>query len=99
MLLLTVTLAAQIALGTMNVILLAPVWLQMTHLLVAEMFWILLVLASADQLFANDHSGVSLLRKETTAANWSLDFKTADYISRCGGTLYETTTSDCYRTL
>jgi cytochrome c oxidase assembly protein subunit 15 len=53
MLLLTVTLTAQIALGTINVILLAPVWLQVTHLLVAEMFWILFVLASADQLFAN----------------------------------------------
>ena len=45
------TLATQIALGAMNVILLAPIWLQITHLLVAEMFWILLVLASADLLF------------------------------------------------
>jgi len=32
--------------------LLAPIWLQITHLLVAEMFWILLVLASADLLLA-----------------------------------------------
>jgi heme A synthase len=45
------TLMAQIVLGFMNVILLAPVWLQMTHLLVAELFWILLVLASAELLF------------------------------------------------
>jgi len=44
--LLLITLTGQIALGAMNVILLAPVWLQMTHLLVAEIFWILLVLAS-----------------------------------------------------
>jgi heme A synthase len=45
------TLTTQIALGAMNVILLAPIWLQMTHLLVAEMLWILLVLASTDLLF------------------------------------------------
>jgi heme a synthase len=31
----------------MNVFLLAPVWLQILHLLVADMIWILLVLASA----------------------------------------------------
>jgi len=80
-----VTLTAQIALGAMNVILLAPVWLQMTHLLVAELFWILLVLASADQLLATRHSGVPLSRKKSTAANWSLDFTTADHISRRGG--------------
>jgi cytochrome c oxidase assembly protein subunit 15 len=83
-LLLIVTLTAQIALGAMNVILLAPVWLQMTHLLVAEMFWILLVLASADQLFAEHRSGLPLAQKASTGANWSLRFKTADHIS-CGG--------------
>jgi len=83
--LLPITLTGQIALGAMNVILLAPVWLQMTHLLVAEMFWILLVLASADQLFATHHSGLPLSRKESTGPNWSLGFKTADHISRGGG--------------
>jgi cytochrome c oxidase assembly protein subunit 15 len=51
MFILGLTLTTQIALGAMNVILLAPLWLQMTHLLVAEMFWILLVLASTDLLF------------------------------------------------
>ena len=55
--LLTITLTVQVALGAVNVVLLAPVWLQMTHLLVAEIFWILLVLASADQLFAAHPSG------------------------------------------
>src|SRR5882762_213253 len=84
-LLLIVTLTAQIAVGTMNVILLAPVWLQMTHLLVAEMFWILLVLASADQLFANHHSGLPLSRKGSTGVNWSLGFKGTGHISRGGG--------------
>jgi hypothetical protein len=65
--------------------LLAPVWLQMTHLLVAEIFWILLVLASADQLFATHHSGVPISRKKSIAANWSLAFKTTDHISLRGG--------------
>ncbi len=83
--LLTITLAGQIALGAMNVVLLAPVWLQITHLLVAEIFWIMLVLASADQLLATQHSGVPLSRKKSTDAHWSLGFKTADDISRGGG--------------
>jgi heme A synthase len=80
-----VALTAQIALGTMNVILLTPVWLQMAHLLVAEIFWMLLVLASADQLFAIHHSGRALSRKESTGPNWSLGFKTAEHINRGGG--------------
>jgi heme A synthase len=80
-----VALTAQIALGTMNVILLTPVWLQMAHLLVAEIFWILLVLASADQLFATRHSGLPLSRKKSTGANWRLGFQTVDPISRGGG--------------
>jgi cytochrome c oxidase assembly protein subunit 15 len=45
--LLTGTIAVQIGLGILNVLLLAPVWLQIIHLLFAEIFWILLVLASA----------------------------------------------------
>jgi len=80
--LIPITLTGQIALGAMNVILLAPIWLQMTHLLVAEIFWILLVLAATHQLFATHHSGVPLLRKESAAANWSLGFKTADHVIR-----------------
>jgi heme A synthase len=85
MFLLPITLTVQIALGAMNVILLAPVWLQITHLLVAEILWILLVLASADQSFATHYSGVPLFRKESAAVNWNLAFKTTDYISRRGG--------------
>jgi len=45
------TLMTQIAVGAMNVMLLAPICLQMTHLLFAEMFWLFLVLASTDLLF------------------------------------------------
>ena len=85
MLLLTVTLTAQIALGTINVILLAPVWLQMTHLLVAEMFWIQLVLASADQLFADHHSGLPFSREGSASVNWSLGFEGTAHIGRGGG--------------
>ena len=53
------TLTTQMALGATNVILLAPIWLQITHLLVAEMFWTLLVLASADLLLAKYRSFAS----------------------------------------
>src|SRR5262249_27091536 len=48
---LAAALVVQIALGILNVILLAPVWLQIVHLLVAELFWVLVVLASASLLF------------------------------------------------
>ncbi len=41
---------AQIGLGIMNVLLLAPVWLQILHLCIADLLWIVLVLASADLL-------------------------------------------------
>lgn len=50
------TLVAQVGLGVVNVVLLAPVWLQIVHLFVAELFWILLVLASADLLLASQES-------------------------------------------
>lgn len=44
-------LIGQIGLGILNVMLLAPVWLQIVHLFVAELFWVLVVLASANLLF------------------------------------------------
>jgi heme A synthase len=50
---LAAALITQITLGALNVILLAPIWLQMTHLLVAELVWILLVLASAELLLVD----------------------------------------------
>ena len=40
-------LAAQIAAGAGNLLLLAPVWLQMVHLLLADLLWISLVLCAA----------------------------------------------------
>jgi heme A synthase len=63
------TLTAQIVLGLMNVILLAPVWLQMTHLLVAELFWILLVLASAGLLLV-EQQWSGLVRERTSEVTW-----------------------------
>jgi cytochrome c oxidase assembly protein subunit 15 len=69
-LILSVTLMAQIALGALNVILLAPVWLQMTHLLTAELVWILLVLASAELLFGNQHFSALLVRERTSDVTW-----------------------------
>ena len=43
-------LAAQIAAGGLNLLLLAPVWTQMVHLLLADLLWITLVLLSATTL-------------------------------------------------
>jgi cytochrome c oxidase assembly protein subunit 15 len=39
--------ALQAALGGLNVLLLAPVWLQLVHLLVADLLWIAVVLLGA----------------------------------------------------
>jgi heme A synthase len=43
-------LGAQIAAGVVNVLLLAPVWMQIVHLLLADLLWITLVLLSAAML-------------------------------------------------
>jgi heme A synthase len=43
-------LAAQIAAGLANLLLLAPVWMQIVHLLLADLLWITLVLLSAATL-------------------------------------------------
>jgi len=40
------TLTVQLALGAVNVLLHAPVWLQLVHLLVADVGWVLLVLVA-----------------------------------------------------
>ena len=47
---LTVLVAVQIVLGFANVMLLAPVWLQLLHLLVADMIWIVFVVLAAEAL-------------------------------------------------
>lgn len=45
---LSIAVFAQIGIGMMNVLLLAPVFLQILHLFMADLIWVLLVLASAD---------------------------------------------------
>jgi len=45
---LIILLFVQVGIGITNVLFLAPVWLQITHLFVADVLWILLVLVSAD---------------------------------------------------
>jgi len=47
---LTTLFLIQLGAGILNVSLLAPVWLQLTHLLLADLFWIALVLTSAAAL-------------------------------------------------
>jgi cytochrome c oxidase assembly protein subunit 15 len=84
-LLLPIALTCQIALGALNVILLAPVSLQITHLLVAEFFWIVLVLASCDEVLALSHSRVPLSQMLSPSAIQNLAFKTTDQTSRPGG--------------
>ena len=49
---LTALFVTQIGVGILNVTLLAPVWLQLIHLLLADLFWIALVLTSAAALSA-----------------------------------------------
>ena len=48
--LLVVLFATQIAAGAVNVVLLAPVWMQLVHLLLADVVWIALVLTAAAAL-------------------------------------------------
>lgn len=47
---LTLVFCVQLCLGLLNVRLLAPVWLQLVHLLVADLTWLLLVLAAAEAI-------------------------------------------------
>jgi len=76
---LTAALVAQVAVGVLNILLLGPVWLQLTHLLIAEILWILLVLASAELSFSDQHihfplsqKGVNAITRAETRSNWAL---------------------------
>jgi heme A synthase len=48
--LLTLLVTMQLVAGFVNVLLLAPVWMQILHLLLADLVWIVLVLLSATRL-------------------------------------------------
>jgi heme A synthase len=58
-------LASQLALGAVNVVLLAPVWMQLVHLVVADATWIVLVLIADDvaQGFASVDTPASTPRR------------------------------------
>jgi heme a synthase len=51
-----ILLFTQIGIGLLNVLLLAPVWLQILHLLVADTIWISLVLASANLVLEHPYA-------------------------------------------
>jgi heme A synthase len=53
---LSVLVLLQLALGVVNVTLLAPVWLQLIHLLLADALWLALILLSASALSARDEA-------------------------------------------
>ncbi len=55
----------QAGLGVLNLILLAPVWLQMVHLFVADLFWICLVLASAELAFETRSQSLAKPKRAT----------------------------------
>ena len=58
----------QIAAGVLNVLLLAPVWMQMVHLLVADVLWISVVLLSAAALSAAASPGTPAARRSPVAS-------------------------------
>ena len=63
---LVIAVFAQLGIGMMNVLLLAPVLLQILHLFMADLIWILLVLASADRVLqpANASAGFTVAKHD-----------------------------------
>lgn len=61
--------ASQLVLGAVNVILLAPVWMQMIHLLVADLLWIAFTVLGARVLAA----GVAATVRQPVPASQTLD--------------------------
>jgi heme A synthase len=59
----------QMAAGVLNVLLLAPVWMQMVHLLVADVLWISVVLLSAASLNAEPSFGAAVGRPSSVASS------------------------------
>jgi len=53
---LVISVPVQVGLGMANVLFLAPVWLQITHLFVADVLWVLLIVVSAD--FVVERAGI-----------------------------------------
>jgi len=61
-------LAAQIALGLADVILLAPVWMQILHLLGADLYWVALVILAIRVIWPSEEHFVDTLRRVPTNA-------------------------------
>jgi heme A synthase len=51
---------AQVAAGVTNLALLAPVWMQIVHLLLADVVWIALVTVAAEALLASEPAPLEL---------------------------------------
>jgi hypothetical protein len=52
--------------GVANIALLAPTWLQLLHLIGADVCWMMLVLLIAHQFAFREQSNILTLRKEET---------------------------------
>lgn len=50
---------AQVIIGVVNIALQAPIWLQLVHLMAADALWLLLMILSAEVLFARDKRKVA----------------------------------------
>ena len=55
----TLMILAQIALGTLNLVLLAPTWIQLAHLILADLTWIILAILAIEVLDPTDESTIS----------------------------------------
>jgi cytochrome c oxidase assembly protein subunit 15 len=51
---------SQIVLGGVNVLLLAPTWMQVVHLLGADLYWVALVALAAEVIWPDNNPGVSI---------------------------------------
>jgi cytochrome c oxidase assembly protein subunit 15 len=54
---LVISVLVQVGVGIANVLFLAPVWLQIVHLFVADVLWVLLVVVSADLVLERSGTG------------------------------------------
>lgn len=59
---------AQIVAGVVNVLLLAPVWMQIVHLLLADLLWISAILLAAQALAARQEAGFETAAARTTSS-------------------------------
>lgn len=63
---LRVTVVVQMLVGFLNVLMMAPTWMQLVHLFLADTVWIVLVLFIAEALVVDDTEATSLALSEAT---------------------------------